>query len=374
MGKSINDLNPSVEPNVKINTEQNELETSLEQAYSQQGLVESNEQSGIEATNTAGYSRAQSTAYNVLSSASLNDVLTSMEEDEENIEHARFSIYPRNNVPKAIKATPIYKFINRNVNGGYDASALSIQESLDVLGLNKYDAQLDNLLISMASLKLSHEEIIQQVLSHFAKIKREFSVTNLYVGAGFPLGLARESYNLSLCQAEQELVRELLSTRWLHKGLFLLMHGGPGLGKNLLSIHLGKLAISQGYRTLFFNASDFFERLKKHQERYGETIKGELFNCKLLIIDDIGHCLPEDLEISNLFYRLVDHRDSNGLSMIFTSNQEPNEWIKCIKGLVETRKAALDRIMHSAIIVKHAGPASLRVRKFTKLNPGICLK
>ena len=110
MGKSINDLNPSVEPNVKINTEQNELETSLEQAYSQQGLVESNEQSGIEATNTAGYSRAQSTAYNVLSSASLNDVLTSMEEDEENIEHARFSIYPRNNVPKAIKATPIYKF------------------------------------------------------------------------------------------------------------------------------------------------------------------------------------------------------------------------------------------------------------------------
>lgn len=62
MGKSINDLNPSVEPNVKINTEQNELETSLEQAYSQQGLVESNEQSGIEATNTAGYSRAQSTA------------------------------------------------------------------------------------------------------------------------------------------------------------------------------------------------------------------------------------------------------------------------------------------------------------------------
>ena len=115
-------------------------------------------------------------------------------------------------------------------------------------------------------------------------------------------------------------------------------------------------------------------RLKKHQERYGETIKGELFNCKLLIIDDIGHCLPEEFEISNLFYRLVDHRDSNGLSMIFTSNQEPNEWIKCIKGLVETRKAALDRIMHSAIIVKHAGPASLRVRKFTKLNPGICLK
>ncbi|MGN8851292.1 ATP-binding protein [Anaerobiospirillum succiniciproducens] len=129
-----------------------------------------------------------------------------------------------------------------------------MQESLDAIGLNKYGAQLDNLLISIASLKLSHEDIIQQVLSHFAKIKREFSVTNLYVGAGFPLGLARESYNLSLCQAEQDLVRDLLSTRWLHKGLFLLMHGGPGLGKTLLSIHLGKLAWAKGYSILFLNA------------------------------------------------------------------------------------------------------------------------
>lgn len=72
---------------------------------------------------------------------------------------------------------------------------------MDALGLNKYDAQLDNPPISMASLKLSHEEIIQQVLSHFAKIKKEFSVTNLYVGAGFPLRLARESYNLLIALA-----------------------------------------------------------------------------------------------------------------------------------------------------------------------------
>lgn len=66
--------------------------------------------SRIKATNADGYSSTQSTTSSIHLSAGRNDVLTSMEEDEENSEHARFSIYLRNNVPKAIKATPIFKF------------------------------------------------------------------------------------------------------------------------------------------------------------------------------------------------------------------------------------------------------------------------
>lgn len=289
-------------------------------------------------------------------------------------EIARLCIYSKNHRRKALNAMPIFNFIDRNERGGFDQNAYSLKESLEILGLSKYDALLDNLLIELSSKDLSTEELIAQFLSHFAKIKKEFSAVELYSTAGFPVGLAKEQYLLELCQADKKLVQELLSGRWLDQGLTLLMHGGPGLGKTMLSIHLGKSAVAKGYRTLFFNASDFFLKLKKHQDRYGEVIKGNLFTCKLLIIDDIGHCLPDDTEISNLFYRLVDYRDSNGLSMIFTSNQEPFEWIGCIKGLVETRKAALDRLLHSAIIVKHSGPKSLRHRKFAKLNPGIELK
>lgn len=66
--------------------------------------------SRIKATNTDGYSSAQSTTSSINLSAGRNDVLTRAEEHEDNSEHVRVSIYSRNNVPKAIKATPIFKF------------------------------------------------------------------------------------------------------------------------------------------------------------------------------------------------------------------------------------------------------------------------
>ena len=66
--------------------------------------------SRIEATNTDGYSSAQSTTSSIQVSAGRNDVLTRAEDHEDNSEHVRVSIYSRNNVPKAIKATPIFKF------------------------------------------------------------------------------------------------------------------------------------------------------------------------------------------------------------------------------------------------------------------------
>ena len=66
--------------------------------------------SRIKATNTDGYSSAQSTTSSIHVSAGRNDVLNRAEEHKDNSENLRFSIYPRNNVPKAIKATPIFKF------------------------------------------------------------------------------------------------------------------------------------------------------------------------------------------------------------------------------------------------------------------------
>ena len=66
--------------------------------------------SRIEATNTYGYSSVQSTTSSIHLSAGRNEVLNRAEEHKDNSEHVRVSIYSRNNVPKAIKATPIFKF------------------------------------------------------------------------------------------------------------------------------------------------------------------------------------------------------------------------------------------------------------------------
>lgn len=280
-----------------------------------------------------------------------------------------YAIFPPSMQGAAKSASPLYEYLDRNDSGGYDPNPVPIDQSIGILNLGKYAAGLDALMLGLSSRHLSNREVVEQVLSHLSKIKQQYSAVQLYLAAGFPIGLASERFDPNLCSADEEQVIELQTCRWLAKGLSIVMIGEPGRGKTLFAIHLGKTAVSLGYSTIFLNATDFFIKLKRHQDRYGDVIKGELFKCKLLIIDDIGHDLSSDMDVSNLFYRLVDYRDANGRSTIFTSNQMPEKWVGSIQGQTETRRASLDRILHSTVMVFHQGTGSLRINKFKQLNP-----
>lgn len=355
----------SRESNVTLNTKNQEqpVQSPTEthhKSQSDKGMTDSNDVS-------------QSSSNDSDVSSFLSNTAKKEQQATERLEK-RISIYPQLSKSAARKAAPVLERIGRRIDCGYDPNPLPLNESLEQLGLMKYNAGREKLDIALAAMNLTPFEVLTQYLSFYAMISKESIAIKLYCAAGFPVGLAREHYDKSLCSVNSKLINEVLSCRWLEQGFSLAIHGGPGLGKTLLAIECGKTAVSKGYSTYFYNASDFFLKLKKHQEKYGDVIKGPLFNCRLLIIDDIGHDVLPDANISNLFYRLVDHRDAHSLSMIFTSNLQPVDWIKSIGGIGQTQKAALDRVLHSTIVVHHEGKSSLRIRKFRKINPDLHLK
>ena len=78
-------------------------------------------------------------------------------------------------------------------------------------------------------------------------------------------------------------------------------------------------------RVLFISVPKFFIMLKdniSHENDYIKHIKDNIFDCDLVIWDDIGTKVGTEFEIENLL-SLVDNRISNGKSNIYTSNMEP---------------------------------------------------
>lgn len=106
-------------------------------------------------------------------------------------------------------------------------------------------------------------------------------------------------------------------------------YGNVGTGKTFLSICIAHELIEKGYSVLYFSAVSLFEKLssytfnieKKHLLR---ELQEDLYNCDLLIIDDLGAELANNYVNSALF-SCLNERDLRRKSTIISSNKSLNE-------------------------------------------------
>lgn len=106
-------------------------------------------------------------------------------------------------------------------------------------------------------------------------------------------------------------------------------YGNVGTGKTFLSICIAHELIERGYSVLYFSAVSLFEKLssytfnieKKHLLR---ELQEDLYNCDLLIIDDLGAELANNYVNSALF-SCLNERDLRRKSTIISSNKSLNE-------------------------------------------------
>ena len=109
-----------------------------------------------------------------------------------------------------------------------------------------------------------------------------------------------------------------------HTNLFL--YGGCGLGKTFLSHCIAKELIETSHYVLYFSAGDLFDRLAQEtfrrdgaaQEEDGVTF-GDVCECDLLIIDDLGTEMTNTFVASGLF-RILTRRLQENKSTVISTN------------------------------------------------------
>jgi DNA replication protein DnaC len=150
---------------------------------------------------------------------------------------------------------------------------------------------------------------------------------------------------------------------FVERGDNLLAFGLPGRGKTHLVCAIGHELVMRGYRVLFTATFALVQRLllAKRDLRLEKEL-ALLDGFDAIVLDDIGYVQQSREEMEVLFTFLAERYERR--SVIITSNLVFSEWDRIFKDPMTTA-AAIDRLVHHAVIIEMTGP-SLRSEEARK--------
>ena len=138
----------------------------------------------------------------------------------------------------------------------------------------------------------------------------------------------------------------------------LYFYGDTGIGKTFLSNCVAKELMDRGYSVIYFTAFQLFDILSKgifRREEEAIAAHQNIFNCDLLIIDDLGTELTNSFTTSQLFLCL-NERILRKKSTIISTNLGMNQLADIYSERV------LSRISSNYTLIKLFG-ADIRILK-----------
>jgi DNA replication protein DnaC len=142
---------------------------------------------------------------------------------------------------------------------------------------------------------------------------------------------------------------------FVHRAENVLAFGLPGRGKTHLLAAIGHELIQRGYAVLFTPAYRLVQRLlaaKRDLVLDRELKRLDAYDA--VILDDLGYVQQDREEMEVLFTFLSQRYERR--SVMITSNLVFSQWDQIFKNPLTTM-AAIDRLVHHAIILEMAGPS-----------------
>ena len=148
---------------------------------------------------------------------------------------------------------------------------------------------------------------------------------------------------------------------FIKKNESLLITGSTGVGKSYIATALGYQACIEGYRTMYFNTTKLFAKLKMAKAD-GSYLKemAKLERQHLLILDDFG-LQPLDNQNRMMLMELIEDRNGRG-SVIVTSQVPVTGWYDLI-GEKTIADAIMDRSVHQSHRIELNGESMRKKKK-----------
>jgi DNA replication protein DnaC len=199
-----------------------------------------------------------------------------------------------------------------------------------------------------------------QYLHHLAEMeveeRKRRRIERYLKGSELPLEKTLTTLHRARLPAKvQKMLPTLCDGDFVERGDNVLCFGLPGRGKTHLVCAIGHELVQRGYRVLFIATFALVQRLlvaKRDLRLEKELVLLDAYDA--VILDDIGYVQQSREEMEVLFTFLAERYERR--SVIITSNLVFSEWGRIFKDPMTTA-AAIDRLVHHAVILEMTGPS-----------------
>ena len=236
--------------------------------------------------------------------------------------------------------------------------------TMEAFGMKHAARSLPDLLEVAERNELSCRDFLERVLASETEGRFARKRKRNYASAHFPPGVKPiDEFDPSELESgvTATQIERLKDLDWLDSHGNVVLAGPPGLGKTMIALGLGLLAVDSGYTVAFEKMESFIDVLDNAavDRKAGFRLR-YLRKCQLVIVDEIGYT-PITKQQANRFFSFVSDAYER-TSMVFTTNKEITQWEELVGDRTLTT-AMLDRILH------HARCFSLQGQSFRLKHP-----
>ena len=146
---------------------------------------------------------------------------------------------------------------------------------------------------------------------------------------------------------------ELLGLEFYRSHKNLIMYGGTGTGKTMLSVWIGREACKQGIPVRFYRTAALINKFTEHHAKGSlDTFRSRLKKNRILILDEFGF-IPYDRTGSQLLFDYISEAEAEQV-FILSTNLEFSRWVNILYDEQMTA-ALIGRLTHHCHLLLFPG-------------------
>ena len=219
----------------------------------------------------------------------------------------------------------------------------------------------------------SHQEFLSRLLAGEVEHREKARIAKLINTAGFPRLYDFVQFRPSEVEFQDTTLEELQNLSFYEHRKNIILYGGTGTGKTMLSICIGVAACKQGIAVKFFRTAGLINQFSEYKSRgMLSTLKKKLSKAKIIILDEFGY-VPYDRIGSQLLFDYISEVEEDKI-IILSTNLEFSRWVNVLYD--EQMTAALvGRLTHRCHLLLFPGRNNrLRESSINEIYQGITNK
>ena len=231
---------------------------------------------------------------------------------------------------------------------------LLLEEHLKILRLPSFLNSYPRVADESARGNRSYVEFLAILAEEEVNKRTENAIARRIKTAKFPVIKTLDAFDFAAQPSvnKKEII-QLAECHFIAEKNNIIFVGPCGTGKTHLSVAIGLVACSKGYRVYFDTAAGLINSLIEAKNEYRLSKKlAQLCRFDLIICDELGY-IPFDRQGTDLLFQLVAARYEQGL-LIITTNLPFSDWTNVFNDAA-TAAAVIDRVVHHSVIVQITG-------------------